>query len=96
MKHRDESDGHRKFALPGASLHYGPDKTVIVEHIDLYLEPHLEEHSLDGVCRTTVRALDEPVIPNTTIRPKPRSRIAGSTARAARIALRTLPSNISR
>ncbi len=61
MKYRDESDGHRAFALPGASLHYGPDKTVIVEHIDLYLEPNLEAQTLDGVCTTTVRALDEPV-----------------------------------
>ncbi|HET9029970.1 MAG TPA: M1 family metallopeptidase, partial [Candidatus Aquilonibacter sp.] len=61
MSHRDETDGHRKFALPGARLHYGPDKTVIVEHIDLHLVPHLEEHALDGVCTTTVRALDEPV-----------------------------------
>ncbi len=61
MRYRDESDGHRKFALPGAGLHYGPDKTVIVEHIDLHLEPHLEEQTLDGICTTTVRALDEPV-----------------------------------
>ncbi len=61
MKYRDEPDGHRKFALPGASLQYGPDKTVVVEHIDLYLEPHLEERTLDGICTTTVRALDEPV-----------------------------------
>ncbi|MBV8636590.1 MAG: HEAT repeat domain-containing protein [Candidatus Eremiobacteraeota bacterium] len=61
MKYRDETDGHRQFALPGASLHYGPDKTVIVEHIDLVLEPDLEAKTLDGVCTTTVRALDEAV-----------------------------------
>lgn len=61
MKYRDESDGHRKFALPGASLHYGPDKTVIVEHIDLRLQPDLQAKTLDGVCTTTVRALDEAV-----------------------------------
>lgn len=61
MRYRDESEGHRKFALPGASLQYGPDKTVIVEHIDLQLEPHLEAHALDGICTTSVRALDEPV-----------------------------------
>ncbi len=61
MKFRDESNGHRAFALPGARLQYAPDKTVEVEHIDLQLEPHLEAHSLDGVCTTTVKALDEPV-----------------------------------
>ena len=61
MNFRDESDGHRAFALPGARLQYGPDKTVEVEHIDLRLEPHLEAHALDGICTTTVRALDEPV-----------------------------------
>jgi aminopeptidase N len=56
-----DDDGHRAFALPGASLHYGPDKTVDVEHIDLHLEPDLDRQRLDGVCTTTVRALDEPV-----------------------------------
>ncbi len=61
MSFRDESDGHRRFALPGAALHYGPDKTVTVEHIDLQLEPDLEKRTLDGICTTTVRALDEPV-----------------------------------
>jgi aminopeptidase N len=54
-------DGHRAFALPGARLHYGPDKSVEVEHIDLHLEPDLERQRLDGICTTTVRALDEPV-----------------------------------
>lgn len=61
MRYRDEVDGHRNFALPGARLHYGPDKTVIVEHIDLHLEPDLEACALDGIVTTTVRALDEPV-----------------------------------
>lgn len=49
------------FALPGASPRYGPDKTVDVEHIDLYLIPDIEEESLEGRCTTTVRALDEDV-----------------------------------
>jgi len=53
--------GHRSFALPGSRLHYGPDRQVDVEHIDLYLEPDLEKRSLDGICTTTVRALDEDV-----------------------------------
>jgi aminopeptidase N len=57
----DESPAHRDFALPGATLRYGPDKTVDVVHIDLYLEPDLAKKHLDGVCTTTVRALDEPV-----------------------------------
>lgn len=57
----DEPSGHRDFALPGSTLRYGPDKTVDVAHIDLYLRPDLEHAHLDGVCTTTVRALDEPV-----------------------------------
>ena len=52
---------HRSFALPGAKHSYGPDKRVRVEHIDLALRPFLEERRLEGVCTTTVRALDEPV-----------------------------------
>ena len=61
MKYRDETDGHRTFALPGARLQYGPDKLVDVLHIDLFLEPNLPERRLAGVCTTTVRALDESV-----------------------------------
>ncbi len=57
----DDTAGHRAFALPGSSLRYGPDKLVDVLHIDLHLEPDLEYATLDGVCTTTVRALDEPV-----------------------------------
>ncbi|HVN69751.1 MAG TPA: M1 family aminopeptidase [Candidatus Binatia bacterium] len=57
---RDDSNGHR-FALPGARAHYGPDKLVAVEHIDLHLTPDIDAESLDGICTTTVRALDEPV-----------------------------------
>ncbi|HET9096050.1 MAG TPA: M1 family aminopeptidase [Candidatus Baltobacteraceae bacterium] len=57
----DEPPAHRDFALPGSTLRYGPDKTVDVLHIDLYLQPDLERAHLDGVCTTTVRALDEPV-----------------------------------
>ncbi len=57
----DESNGHRSFALPGSRPHYGPDKTVAVEHIDLHLVPDLAKERLDGVVTTTVRALDEPV-----------------------------------
>ena len=60
MSFRDE-ETHRAFALPGSRLQYGPDKTVDVEHIELYLEPDLEARTLDGVCTTTVRAYDEPV-----------------------------------
>jgi aminopeptidase N len=57
----DDTNGRRAFALPGSTLHYGPDKTVDVEHIDLQLAPDLERRRLDAVCTTTVRALDEPV-----------------------------------
>src|SRR5580692_10888142 len=61
MSFRDESNGRRAFPLPGSKLQYGPDKTVQVEHIDLHLTPDLERESLDAVCTTTVRALDEDV-----------------------------------
>lgn len=57
----DGANDRRRFALPGARPHYGPDKIVAVEHIHLDLTPHLESESLDGVCTTTVRALDERV-----------------------------------
>ncbi len=57
----DEASAHREFALPGSTLRYGPDKSVDVLHIDLHLQPDLERAHLDGVCTTTVRALDEPV-----------------------------------
>ncbi len=55
------NDSHRAFALPGARSNYGPDKRVRVEHIDLHLRPFLAERRLEGVCTTTIRALDEPV-----------------------------------
>ncbi|MEO6914100.1 MAG: M1 family aminopeptidase [Candidatus Baltobacteraceae bacterium] len=61
MTTHDDTSTHRAFALPGASLQYGPDKIVEVEHIDLHLTPDLEQHRLDGICTTTVRALDEDV-----------------------------------
>ena len=58
----DESASvHRRFELPGSTPHYGPDKTVDVEHIHLHLIPDLEAHALAGECTTTVRALDEDV-----------------------------------
>ena len=57
----DGANDHRRFALPGASPQYGPDKVVAVEHIDLDLTPDIGAETLDGVCTTTVRALDEPV-----------------------------------
>lgn len=61
MNFPDTTRPHRAFALPGASLQYGPDKTVQVDHIDLHLTPDLEQQRLDGVATTTVRALDEDV-----------------------------------
>jgi len=59
--HPDDTAGHRAFALPGSSLRYGPDKNVDVLHIDLHLTPDLQNASLEGICTTTVRALDEAV-----------------------------------
>jgi aminopeptidase N len=55
------SQNHRAFALPGATLQYGPDKVVDVEHIDLYAVPDIEAATLQARCTTTVRALDEDV-----------------------------------
>jgi aminopeptidase N len=52
---------HRTFALPGARPQYGPDKMVEVLHIDLYLRPDIVRERLDGVCTTTVRAIDDSV-----------------------------------
>ncbi|MFN2450598.1 MAG: M1 family aminopeptidase [Candidatus Baltobacteraceae bacterium] len=54
-------DVHRPFALPGSRLRYGPDKTVDVVHIHLDLEPDLQNACMQGICTTTVCALDEPV-----------------------------------
>ncbi len=59
MIHSGDSPAHRAFPLPGSAPHYGPDKTVDVLHIDLHLTPDLEAQTLDGVCTTTVRVLDE-------------------------------------
>ncbi|MFN2529620.1 MAG: M1 family metallopeptidase [Candidatus Baltobacteraceae bacterium] len=61
MTFDDQAPAHRRFELPGAAPHYGPDKTVDVEHIHLHLVPDLATHTLDGECTTTVRALDEDV-----------------------------------
>jgi aminopeptidase N len=52
---------HRTFALPGARPQYGPDKTVDVLHIDLRLRPDIERERLEGVCTTTVRAIEDAV-----------------------------------
>lgn len=57
----DDTNEQQPFALPGARPHYGPDKVVAVEHIDLHLTPSFDDESLDGVCTMTVRAFDEPV-----------------------------------
>ncbi|MGC1379537.1 MAG: M1 family aminopeptidase [Candidatus Baltobacteraceae bacterium] len=57
----DATKEHHAFALPGARAQYGPDKLVAVEEIDLHLVPDFEAEALEGVCTTTVRALDEPV-----------------------------------
>ncbi|MBC5829690.1 MAG: M1 family metallopeptidase [Candidatus Eremiobacteraeota bacterium] len=61
MKHSGDTAAHRAFPLPGSAPRYGPDKTVDVLHIDLHLTPDLEAETLDGVCTTTVRVLDENV-----------------------------------
>jgi aminopeptidase N len=52
---------HRRFALPGARLQYGPDKVVDVLHIHLDLRPDVERRRLDAHCTTTVRAIEDDV-----------------------------------
>jgi aminopeptidase N len=54
-------DDRRAFALPGAKLQYGPDKTVDVLHIDLHVQPDVETATLSARCTTTIAALDEAV-----------------------------------
>lgn len=49
------------FPLPGARSQYGPDRSVDVVHIDLWLRPNLPARVLDGVCTLTLEALDEAV-----------------------------------
>jgi aminopeptidase N len=49
------------FPRPGAPARYGPDKLVHVEHIDLYVTPDLAARRMDGVCTTTIRAIDDGV-----------------------------------
>ncbi len=61
MRVLEDTNDHRSFALPGSSPHYGPDKVVSVEQIDLDLTIDLDGERLDGTCTTTVRALDENV-----------------------------------
>jgi aminopeptidase N len=56
-----DTNEHLPFALPGTRPHYGPDKIVAVEEIDLHLTPDFDAETLDGLCSTTVRAFDEPV-----------------------------------
>ncbi len=52
---------HRSFVLPGARPQYGPDKLVTVLHIDLHLRPDLGAKRLEGVCTTSVRAIEDGV-----------------------------------
>lgn len=61
MRNSGDTPVHRAFPLAGSTPQYGPDKTVDVLHIDLHLTPDLEAQTLDGVCTTTVRVLDESV-----------------------------------
>jgi aminopeptidase N len=49
------------FALPGARPHYGPDRIVRVEHIDLHLRPEFAAKTLHGAVTTRVRAIEDGV-----------------------------------
>ena len=47
------------FALPGARRQFGGSRVVDVVHVELVLRPDLRTKRLDGVCTTTVRAIDD-------------------------------------
>jgi aminopeptidase N len=49
------------FALPGARPHYGPDRIVRVEHIDLHLRPVFATKTLHAAVTTRVRAIEDGV-----------------------------------
>jgi aminopeptidase N len=49
------------FALPGARPHYGPDRVVRVEHLDLHLRPVFATKTLYGEVTTRVRAIEDGV-----------------------------------
>lgn len=49
------------FALPGARPHYGPDRVVRVEHLDLHLRPVFATKTLFGEVTTRVRAIEDGV-----------------------------------
>ena len=49
------------FALPGARAHFGPDRVVRVEHIDLHLRPVFTTKTLHGEVTTRVRAIENGV-----------------------------------
>ncbi len=49
------------FALPGARPHYGPDRVVRVEHLDLVLRPVFATKTLHGEVTTRVRAIEDGV-----------------------------------
>jgi aminopeptidase N len=51
----------KPFPLPGTVPQYGPDRVVDVEHIDLHLVPDLAAQRMEGVCTTTVRAIEDGV-----------------------------------
>lgn len=51
----------RTFALPGSRAQYGPDRLLRVRHIDLQLRPDLVAETIEGVCTTTVQAVDDGV-----------------------------------
>ncbi|MEB3358656.1 MAG: M1 family metallopeptidase [Synechococcales bacterium] len=46
----DESNGRRKFELPGARPHYIPDRPGQVKHITLDLDLDIPKHRYTGIC----------------------------------------------
>lgn len=54
------ADGEtQRFALPGATEHYAPDRPVLTEHIRIEVELRFESKEVIGTCTSSIRAVRE-------------------------------------
>jgi len=49
----------KRFPLPGARPHHGPDRPFVIAHYDLDLRPDLVAHRLAAVCTISLRTIDD-------------------------------------
>ncbi len=49
----------QRFALPGATEHYAPDRPVLTEHIRIEVELRFENKEVIGTCTSSLRAVRE-------------------------------------